>query len=68
MLNYDSLITSFKELIEGNKYSPDKLLFIQPNDDSKSFAGEVKRFDEIANWYNKTEGGGEYQPLLLKVK
>lgn len=53
MLNYDSLITSFKELIEGNKYSPDKLLFIRPNDDSKSFAGEVKRFDEIASWYNK---------------
>ena len=53
MLNYDALVTTFKELIDGNNYSPDKLLFIRPNDDSKSFAGEVKRFDEIIDWYEK---------------
>lgn len=53
MLNYDASVITFKELIEGNNYSPDKLLFIRPNDDSKSFAGEVKRFDEIGEWYEK---------------
>lgn len=53
MLNYEALVISFKELIEGNIYDSDKLLFIRPNDDSKSFAGEVKRFDEIEKWYDK---------------
>ncbi|MBI5373010.1 MAG: ATP-grasp domain-containing protein [Sphingobacteriales bacterium] len=53
MLNYDATVTTFNELMDGNPYSPDKLLFIRPNDDSKSFAGEVKRFDEIENWYNR---------------
>lgn len=32
---------------------PDQLLFIRPNDDSKSFAREVRRFDEIGDWYEK---------------
>lgn len=36
MLNYDASIITFTELIEENKYSPDTLLFIRPNDDSKS--------------------------------
>ncbi|QEC68915.1 DUF4343 domain-containing protein [Panacibacter ginsenosidivorans] len=53
MLNYDASVITFKELIDDNKYNPDKLLFIRPNDDSKSFAGEVKRFDEIGEWYKK---------------
>lgn len=53
MLNYSALFITFKELIENNKYPPDKLLFIRPDDDSKSFAGEVKRFDEIGDWYKK---------------
>ena len=53
MLNYDASVITLKELINGNNYSFDKLLFIRPNDDSKSFAGEVKRFDEINHWYEK---------------
>ncbi|GAA3935456.1 DUF4343 domain-containing protein [Chitinophaga oryziterrae] len=53
MLNYDASISTFQALIEGDNYSPDKQLFIRPDDDSKSFAGEVKRFDEIGDWYNK---------------
>lgn len=53
MLNYGASIVTFKELIASGKYSPDKLLFIRPDDDSKSFAGEVKRFDEIASWYER---------------
>ena len=50
MLNYDASVFTFKELISGNNYCPDKLLFIRPNDDNKSFAGEVRRFDEIGDW------------------
>ncbi|WP_295128465.1 ATP-grasp domain-containing protein [uncultured Chitinophaga sp.] len=53
MLNGDATITTFKELIESNKYPADKQLFIRPNDDSKSFAGEVKAFGEIARWYEQ---------------
>lgn len=52
MLNYDASVTTFNELI-NNSYSAEKLLFIRPNDDSKSFSGEVKRFDEINDWYQK---------------
>ncbi len=53
MLNYNAEITSFKALISNKSHSADKSLFIRPNDDSKSFAGEVRRFDEIEAWYNK---------------
>jgi ATP-grasp domain, R2K clade family 3 len=53
MLNYNAEIVSFKELINGCKYDAGKLLFIRPDNDSKSFAGEVKRFDEISEWYEK---------------
>lgn len=53
MLNFNASVITFKELIDGDNYSSDKLLFIRPNDDSKSFAGEVKRFDEIGDWYEK---------------
>jgi len=52
MLNYDASVTTFKDLIDC-KYDSQKLLFIRPNDDSKSFAGEVKRFVEISEWYEK---------------
>jgi ATP-grasp domain, R2K clade family 3 len=53
MLNYEASISTFKELIDCNNYNSDKLLFIRPNDDSKSFAGEVKRFEEIGDWYER---------------
>jgi hypothetical protein len=52
MLNYNASVTTFIDLI-GCSYDSQKLLFIRPNDDSKSFAGEVKRFDEIKDWYEK---------------
>lgn len=61
MLNFEAAIISFKQLMEGKKYPPDKLLFIRPNDDSKSFAGEVKRFDEIAEWYKKLSTAGNFE-------
>jgi hypothetical protein len=53
MLNSGAIIITFKELIESRMFSPDKLLFIRPDDDTKSFAGEVKRYDEIEKWYDK---------------
>jgi hypothetical protein len=52
MLNYEASVTTFKELM-SSKYDSQKLLFIRPNDDSKYFAGEVKRFAEIRDWYEK---------------
>ena len=56
MLNYEASICSFRELIENRLYPADKLLFIRPDDDSKSFAGETKRFDEIAGWFSMLMG------------
>jgi hypothetical protein len=50
MLNHGALVTSFRELI-SKPYEADKLLFIRPDDDSKSFSGEVKKFSEIVSWY-----------------
>ncbi len=34
-------------------YDADKLFFIRPDDDTKSFSGEVKQFAEIRDWYDK---------------
>src|SRR5687767_4759685 len=52
MLNHGALITTFSELMLKD-YDTDKLLFIRPDDDSKSFSGEVKKHSEIKNWYDK---------------
>jgi len=55
MLNADAEVTTFGKLAAKN-YAADTLLFIRPDDDSKSFAGEVKQFNEISEWYKKLEG------------
>lgn len=52
MLNYASQICTFNELMNSD-IENDKLLFIRPNDDSKSFAGDVIKFGEIKEWYEK---------------
>ena len=52
MLNSGSRICTFRELI-NSKTEDEKLLFIRPNDDSKSFAGEVIQFADIKEWYDK---------------
>lgn len=54
MLNYGAFVTSFSE-ITTRSFPADKLFFIRPDDDSKSFAGEVKRFDEIEAWYKNLQ-------------
>jgi len=55
MLNQEATVTTFKELIADRSFMPDKLLFIRPNDDSKSFAVEVRRFGEIGDWCEKID-------------
>ena len=52
MLNYGAMVTSFNELMFKD-YEADKLLFIRPDDDSKSFSGEVKKYSEIRNWFER---------------
>lgn len=52
MLNYGALVTSFNDLM-SKEYESDKLLFIRPDDDSKSFSGEVKQFGEIRQWFDQ---------------
>jgi len=52
MLNYGAMVTSFNELMSKD-YDTDKLLFIRPDDDSKSFSGEVKKYGEIRNWFER---------------
>jgi len=67
MLNADAEVTTFGELAAKN-YAADTLLFIRPDDDSKSFAGEVKRFDEIKDWYSQLESlGNEGLSLFTKI-
>jgi hypothetical protein len=52
MLNFGASVTSFNDFM-AKEYDPDKLFFIRPDDDSKSFSGEVKKFVEIKEWYNR---------------
>jgi hypothetical protein len=52
MLNYGAVVTTFEELIQTG-HDPEKMLFIRPDDDSKSFAGEVLRFAEYREWFER---------------
>nr|WP_295876417.1 ATP-grasp domain-containing protein [uncultured Chitinophaga sp.] len=52
MLNYGAMLTTFDELVQMDLPS-DKLYFIRPDDDHKSFAGEVKSFGDISAWYGQ---------------
>ena len=63
MLNYDAGITSFRELMKQN-YAPEQILFIRPNDDSKSFAGEVVEFGRVDSWYKNLIG---YENINLNL-
>ena len=57
MLNFGAFVTSFDELML-QPYKNDTLLFIRPDDDTKSFSGEVKKFAAIREWYDKLEMSG----------
>ncbi len=52
MLNCDAKILTLKEVsqLEGD---PETLFFIRPNDDSKSFAGQIMKQGELKIWRDK---------------
>jgi len=52
MLNFGSVITTFGNFINQN-YNDDKLFFIRPDADDKSFSGDVRSFGEIKEWHKK---------------
>lgn len=52
MLNFGAKVLTVGQLSELN-YENDKLLFIRPDADSKSFSGEVKRLEDISNWFEQ---------------
>lgn len=52
MLNYGAVVTTFHALMNREE-DPDKLFFIRPDDDSKSFSGETKSFRDISTWYDQ---------------
>lgn len=58
MLNAGASVTTFGDLVNSMDYNADQLLFIRPDDDNKSFSGEVKRFNEIKDWYTKVREAG----------
>ena len=55
MLNYSAMVTTFRKLMSFD-YEAGRLLFVRPDDDSKSFAGEVVAFEELKGWYEKLTG------------
>lgn len=50
MLNYGAAVTTLDEFTESSN-EDDRLFFIRPDEDNKSFAGEIKKFGEIKEWY-----------------
>ncbi len=49
MLNYGAQVTTFRQLMQMD-FDKNKLLFIRPDADSKSFAGETRLFKDIEQW------------------
>jgi len=52
MLNFGASITTVRQLVKED-YESDKFLFVRPDSDSKSFSGEVIKFSDVKDWYNK---------------
>jgi len=52
MLNYNAEVTSFEGLMQAD-YDTNKLIFIRPDDDGKSFAGEVMKYGEYRDWFER---------------
>ncbi len=50
MLNFGASVVTFRELM-AMPLDGEQLLFIRPNEDSKAFAGETRRFKDIEQWY-----------------
>ncbi|WP_276481048.1 ATP-grasp domain-containing protein [Paraflavitalea pollutisoli] len=54
MLNHGAQVTTFSTLMT-QEHPHDQLFFIRPDDDSKSFSGEVHSFEEIGQWFNRLQ-------------
>jgi len=52
MLNYNAEVTTFEGLMKAD-YDTNKLIFIRPDDDGKSFAGEVLKYGEYQEWFER---------------
>lgn len=52
MLNHGAMMTTFGELVQMD-LPAEKLYFIRPDNDHKSFTGEVKSFGDISSWYEQ---------------
>lgn len=52
MLNDGAVVTTFEDFAQM-QYEPGKMLFIRPDTDGKSFAGEVLRFAEYREWFER---------------
>jgi hypothetical protein len=52
MLNYEASLSTLALLLTAD-YPAEKLLFIRPDADSKSFSGTVMAFADIQTWANK---------------
>lgn len=61
MLNYGAKVTTFKQFSEEN-HDADKLWFIRPDADDKSFNGQVMTTEEIKNW---TVSFQQYENVIL---
>ena len=67
MLNFDSVLTTFKDLQNFN-YGFNQPIFIRPNEDDKSFSGEVKEFGEVKTWYEHIKTLNDNPNLDLNTK
>ena len=63
MLNEGAIVTTLAGLVQQS-YEEDHLLFIRPDHDNKTFAGELKTFGAIKKWVKELEavGPGELTP------
>lgn len=57
VLNADAQVTTLRALAAESR-PDDEQLFLRPDDDQKSFAGTVMRFDELRRWVDVLSPGG----------
>ena len=55
-LNYEAIFTSIKEFGESDR-DPGDLFFVRPVRDLKEFAGDVQRFGDFKEWYQRISHG-----------
>ena len=53
MLSYGAKFMTFDEFVNSPDMDPEQDWFVRPDADSKSFAGDVIKFKDIAEWHSK---------------